>query len=447
MTSPISYSSFFILHFFVLLLLCGGCLAPKTGRVIDARMPRTPDEHIASSWNFGPFYEHVITSEGNERTTLRPFLYSRIDFPKENHYIRDIFWPLYSDQVRGNNSSWRFGIWFGNTRDTSDPESRYSLHFLPFYIEKRPESGGDIERALFPIYGSIPNFLLYERISFAMWPIWMQTERRGTIGRHVLFPFVSWDRGTVNGWRFFPFYGHLEKKDEWERRFILWPFWIEEYSYKHNAKEGYEWCLIPFYGKAERPYEYSRRYLPPFFQFTYGRGRNEGERHILSPWPLVRIQDNKFIHKRQFWPFYASTWSDNAVKTHVLWPIYHEANSTNNSLSRAEWSVAPLFFRELHWQRRNAPVETNELTFAYTRVWPLASHVDVGGKSLLSVPDFTLTRRQDALSRNVLGFFTLYTYGIDSETNRTENDLLWGFLRWGTDEDGFFLSRLFWIPL
>jgi len=36
---------------------------------------------------------------------------------------------------------------------------------------------------------------------------------------------------------------------------------------------------------------------------------------------------------------------------------------------------------------------------------------------------------------------------VDAHEERTENDFLWGFLRWGNDRKGWFMSRLFWIPL
>ena len=87
------------------------------------------------------------------------------------------------------------------------------------------------------------------------------------------------------------------------------------------------------------------------------------------------------------------------------------------------------------------------LTLSYTRVWPLASHIDAEGRSVLRVPDFSVTRRQGPMERNFLGVFTLYTYGADAGENRTENDLLWGFLRWGNDTNGRYLSRLFWVSL
>ena len=435
----------------VLLLLSGACASSNVGRLIDARVPRERGGGVSRVDTFGPFYEHVEMSDGASRTSIRPLLHTSIHVPSEDVRLREVVWPLYADHSRGSHFNWRFIVWGGTDFDTEDPEGRFSLFLFPFFLE-RPAKGAPREAALFPIAGSLPTFLLFDRIEFLLFPLWMKTERQGAVGRHYLWPFVSTVEGRVQGWRVWPFAGHVSEPGKADRRFVMWPFWSQA-TYESGPLKGTEWVLFPFYGEAERTNETVRYYLPPFFQFVNGRNRNEGQRRWLCPWPLVRIEDSASGSRREFLPFYASRTGEESQTTHVAWPVYKATRQRTGSIRRAEWSVAPFFHRAVvrlapsgdEDKDRAAAAAVPEST--YTRVWPLASHFEQDGVSLLRVPDLSFQRRSGALERNLLGMFTFFTRGVDSESKRSENELFWGLLGWGRDESGFHLSRLFWFSL
>jgi len=418
------------------LLLAGGCAGPRVGRTVDVRTRPTPE--ITAVETVGPFYEQIATSQGDLRTSIRPLIYTSIEAPRDQARLREVLWPVYADHGRGNHFTWRFLQTYGTNFDTSAEDPQRFLWILPFWFHGKSQSGQHY-RALFPISGTIRDFLTYDSISFVLWPIWMTSERSGVRGRSILWPIFGRAEGEGElRWRIFPLVGYSRRAGEWERHYVLWPFW----SYARYLREpvaGYEWALLPIYGRAERVSESSRYYIPPLFQFTYGKGRNAGQRRILAPWPLVRIEDSRATHKRHYWPFYATTWSEGNRNTYAAWPFYRHTWNRHGNYEAEAWSLAPLYHRSVERRRypapedpaNAAPGDTDAAPFdpvsSYTRLWPLYSRTYREQQTFVRIPDLSFQRRTGALERNLLQMFTLYTRGEDAERDRVEHSFLWGF--------------------
>ena len=441
-----------------LLLLAAGCIGPRVGRTVDASLPGAPRDTISRVREAGPFYERVETASGAVRTSYRPLLHTRIDAP-DGSRLREVLWPVYADRLQNERLDWRFLTVWGRDADVDDPDSAWNLWAFPLWFQGRSKSGEDYA-ALFPLGGTLRDFLFYDRYSFVLWPIWGEGERDGIHSTHVLWPLYTRAEGKGHhNLRVFPFWGRVQKDGEWDRRFVLWPIWNQAEYFRDGKPDGTSWALVPIYGHTDRPTVEAWHILPPFFQVARGRGRYEGERQILAPWPLVRISDSRDIHKRHFYPFYATTWTKGRSKTHVLWPFWrHDHLETDNAV-RDDWSLSPLFHRTV--QRRPpakddaalsdsaaAPAEDSaaaedepprwtpgETVRSYTRLWPLFSQVDEQGGSYFRLLDFSLHRRVGALERNLLQMPVVYTHGHEPSTGLREDELLWGFFRWRRDED------------
>ncbi len=424
-------------------LLAAGCAGPRVGQRIDARTPREAAVTLTEVRRAGPFYERVVTSTGDVRTSLRPFLWTRIEVPSEQARLREVLWPLYSDRARAERFAWRFLLAYGADFDVNDPASRHYTWVLPFWFHGRNAEGRRYA-ALFPVGGTLRDFLTYDRIRFALFPLWIETLKRDVRGRNWLWPiFARIDGGGQSGWRVFPLAGRRRKEGDWDRHFVLWPIWTYA-RYHREPTAGTMWVLMPLFGRAERGVESYWTLLPPFFHYTRGRGRNEGYRRLLAPWPLVRIEDSPTVRKRHFWPLYARTerLGGRGRETHVLWPLFRHSLTHTRFETREAWSLAPL----LHWatlERRSAAADAPPRRVSgYGRLWPLFSHVEHEGHRVLRIPDFSLQRRVDALERNLLGMATLYTRGSEPDRGRVEHDLLWGLLYRRTGQDGIRGLRL-----
>ncbi len=406
--------------------LLAGCAGPQVGRTVDASLPGSRRTRVADVREFGPFYERVETSDGDIRTSVRPLFYTHIDAPKDQSSLTEILWPLYASRTNAERRNWRFLTIYGRDADTTDPDSERHVWAFPFWAHGRT-AGGEQYAALFPFGGRLYDFLMYDRLSFVLWPVWMSTERHGIHGWSVLWPIVtrSWGEGHDN-FRVWPFWGRVHKDGEWDRHFVLWPLWNDATFTKDGRPDGSAWALLPIAGHTDRPTVEAWHILPPFFQVARGRGRFEGDRQILAPWPLVRVSDFRGTHKRHFYPLYATTWTATDSKTHVLWPFYTHHHEERGNGARDDWSLAPLF------HRTRVSGSTNGADRAYTRLWPLFSYIDEADGRYFRLLDFSLHRRVGPLERNLLQMPVVYTHGSDGALR--EDELLWGLFRWRRDD-------------
>ena len=441
------------------LLLAAGCAGPRVGRTVDTSLPGSKADEISGVREAGPFYERVETADGGVRSSYRPLLHTRIDTP-DGSRLREVLWPVYADRLQNERFNWRFLIVWGRDADIADPASAWNVWAFPLWFQGRSKSGEDYA-ALFPLGGTVRDFLLYDRYRFVLWPVWGEGERNGIHSTHVLWPFFTRAEGKGHhNLRVFPFWGRAQKDGEWDRRFVLWPIWNEAEYYRDGKPDGSSWALFPVYGHTNRPTVEAWHVIPPFFQVARGRGRFEGDRQILAPWPFVRVADVRDVHKRHFYPFYATTWQPGRRTTHVLWPFWRHDHRERSSVVRDDWSLAPLFHRSV--LRRpdakdaedSAPASDSatevkdsateeaeaprwapgETMRSYTRLWPLFSHVDEEGGSFFRLLDFSLHRRIGALERNLLQMPVVYTHGHEPATGLREDELLWGLFRWRRDD-------------
>ncbi len=417
--------------------LASGCAGPRVGRTVDASLPGSRKTSVASVREAGPFYERVETSDGDVRTSVRPLLYTHIESPKDDSSLTEVLWPVYSGQTSGALSHWRFLTVYGRDADTGDPDSPWHVWAVPFWFQGRSDAGEDYA-ALFPIAGTMRDFLMFDRFTFLFWPLWSESERHGIRSTYVLWPLYSRNESeTIHNLRVFPFWGHLVKDGAWDQHFVLWPIWNDARYFRGDRDDGSAWMLIPVAGHVDRPTVEAWHVLPPFFQVARGRGRFEGDRQILAPWPLVRIADVRGVHKRHFYPIYARTWDENAEKTDVLWPFYQHRHVERDDGIRDDWSFAPIFHRTV--VRKPAGGEdgeeddvADEPVRSYTRLWPLFSVVDEADGRFFRLLDFSLQRRVGALERNLLQMPVVYTHGIADGVR--EDELLWGLFRWRRDD-------------
>ena len=106
--------------------LLSGCASPTTGRVRDAHLLWSGDpatRKIASVRQAGPFYERVETADGTSRSSIRPFIRTKIEAPSQDATHLEVLWPLYARETRGRESAWRFLVFFGMDKDFGDGDA------------------------------------------------------------------------------------------------------------------------------------------------------------------------------------------------------------------------------------------------------------------------------------------------------------------------------------
>ncbi len=417
-------------------LFCAGCSTPTTGRVRDVHLlysRNSETRQITEVDELGPFYERVHTASGSERVTYRPFLHTRITDVTNTAERLEYFWPIFGSNRRENALSWRFLLCFGADPDTTDPESAYRTWALPFWFQGRTKQGEDYA-ALFPLYGTIRN-IFWDRIHFALFPLWLEYDRGGYNSWSVLWPIISRTTGkSGSGFKIFPLYGQMEKSGKEKTKFVLWPFWTSGRYFDRNP--GKSWMLFPVVGRVDRASESAWMILPPFFTVSQGQGKLDYYRKINCPWPFVRIVDDQNEHRRYYWPLWGRHYRDDDTfdACWALWPFYRSRVATRAGIRERSRSVFPIYHHSESRSDANqdAVYETEVETF--TRVWPLFSSRADATHSFTKIPDLGFSKRNSVLDRNLLGMFTLYTRGETTEPQQVDHTALWGAVRRGYGE-------------
>lgn len=426
---------------------------------------------------FGPFFETASDGGGSSVLAVRPF-YSRETSSPTNLATRtenDILWPVAIHSRRDDHFYWRVALFYGTgvDEDPTSPEDPWRFRLFPFVFAGRTQDGEDYA-GLFPIGGSIRDFLFFHDLDFVLFPIYAEGNTHGTKMRTVLWPFYLTRHGErIDQFRLWPFYGTREQRGlhiTRRSRFVAWPFWTDAES--EGQVEGSGFVLFPIYGhsryvREHRGKEESWSVLPPFFQ--YGRG-DDGYRRIFAPWPFVRIIDDDTRRERHFWPIAGSSVRDgDSSRRYWLWPLFISNVSDRGGLhSRSLHLPVPFYFHSEE-TRGNPPVHgraqdgdraagmaqdgdrapgvaQDGWRSSYTRLWPVFSYRSAdGGDTQVRVPELSLWSKSQQVERNWAPLWSLYTYRRKA-SGAYCNDLLWGFLSWGRNDNGGAVFSLFWIP-
>lgn len=287
----------------------------------------------------GPFYERAEGAGGLELLARPRPLWARAADPVNERTAWDALWPVAAGKTFRQEKSWRVGpIWFYD-RDMDDAESQYRFQALPLWFHGR-DAEGEGYAALFPLGGEIHEFLMKDRIRFALWPLWTESWKKDIYTRDVLWPI--WSRtttedGRLEKFRVLPLYAWSKREGAFEKRSVLWPIWTQA-RYVNPKLEGRAWVLFPLYGRMDLTTQRGWMVVPPLFQFV----RGEKLSRTYCPWPFYQ-RETGAREKLYVWPLYGRRQEGELERRFWLWPlVVHEENRWG-ALYRNRWSVAPFY--------------------------------------------------------------------------------------------------------
>jgi hypothetical protein len=407
-----------------------------------------------------PVYDNLQTEEGSF-FAVRPF-YSRTELAEGE--IQDFLWPLYSRKsFKEEQSSRALFVWITHRFDVDEENPRTRRWLLPFYFQGRDALGNGYF-ALFPLGGTIHEFLGRDEITFALFPLFGKSRINDVKTTSVLWPVYSRTRGEgIRRDRVFPLAGKSVLEDKYEKRFILWPFWTAA-DYFHPGDSGSAWILFPLIGRAEMDNERTLWLLPPFFRFTKG----EKEDRLFCPWPFIQVKENEWHSKLYVWPLWGRDRFDGGLKhrTFALWPLLWSERTERENLTKIHRMALPFFYLERDYLNEpDVPEKDRKRISNYWKIWPLMSwqrEQETSRFRLLELwpiknsppiernwaPLWTLFKRTDheGIIRKELLWF-LWQSEREKDAGRSEWSLLKGLLSYKKDADGGGdVLRLFWIP-
>lgn len=339
-----------------------------------------------TSWTgAGPFLFGRETEDGGYASGFRPiWIQSRA--PDGRLRAGYFVYPLFSYTADENTYKWSLMELIRRTdrrKAAGAPESifdaRGEFEVWPFYFSRQTGDPGMSYRAVFPVYGTIKNKLGFERASWVLFPLYFQTEKKGTTTTAVPWPFVRVTRGEAHGFGLWPLYEQRERTGAWRQVTYLWPLGFDSIRQPPaDAPAGTsprrDVGFLPFYSRHTGPGFVDENFGWPFFGYTH---RTEPVPYHESRyfWPFLVQGRGPERYVNRWGPFYTHSVVKGYDKRWYLWPLLRRAEWTDEGLDREKTTL--LYF--LYWSESQRRAGTTEGPRGHlTHVWPLYSSWDNG---------------------------------------------------------------------
>lgn len=392
----------------------------------------------------GPLFtyqQQQRTHEPIHQFGLRPLFYY-INHEDTDRKEIDILYPFITYDEVGDES--RFQIFqmlsYSTAGRLEGADERFTLFPFIFINDTvKPEKG---YWAVFPVYGEIKNRLTFKRLYFILFPLYLDMQKRDVRTRWFAFPFFSFAEGDgIEGWKFFPFYGYQTKRNAYDKRFILFPFWLSVDQYWDKEHEKHARALLPFWMHEWSPDHDATTALWPFFRHVRNTKREFVEWDM--PWPIFVIARGKDYHITRVFPFWGTRRDKDRASTFVLFPLWRRYSASEADGKQVQHRV--LFYLYADTTRtREAEGESQRRIdslplFQYKRNYDGSVRFQT-----LALLEPALPGNKNII-RNFSPLWTLFEHQRDANGDAV-NSLLWNLWRWerqGAKRQTSFLFGLF----
>lgn len=419
-----------------------------------------PVSHLDSqgntiSWTgLGPFLFAKPDPEGGAISGFRPFYVSRT---KSDGSVRNlsILYPLFWYRSYDDATVWSvFELIDKTSKRSLGPEGELvdnTLQVWPFYFSRTSHDPAESYRAFFPIYGTTYDFLTYPRMSWVVWPLYFQTEKRGTVSTYYVFPFIRRVTGLTQGGGLWPLYGHTHGPGEAYHTFALWPFYAHNFvpppaDSDPGAQPTEQFVLLPFYTSEKATGTETKNWVWPFFGYT-DRTLPEQYHETRYFWPFVVQGEGVKKTVTRYAPFYTHSWSAKSEeRTWILWPLWKDERWNEDGIGQHKQS---LFYFLYLYQHQQSLANPNAAPAYKRHIWPLFSKWDNGQghvqEEVLS-PFEVFFPDNEKVRESWTPIFALYRYNHTPDGS-SRTSILWDALNWSHDakqeQSAFHLGPLF----
>lgn len=346
--------------------------------LIDYR--ESPREGYSNLSLLGPLFKLQHQKDARD-LAVRPLFYETSD-QKHTWDVTEYLYPLASSENSREVSTVQvLKLYQNNTYRKNEGENKEKGTMLfPFYISGKSEKYGPYT-SVFPFYGDIYERFWRDEYHYVMFPLYGRTVKKGTTTRNYLYPIFSTTTGEKeDGFQVWPLYGQSAKEGVYRKRFVVWPFYMQEQSGLDTDNPTRKLYLLPLYAATDSPKSTARYYLWPFFGHkTETDGKQEEWDYF---WPFVRTIRGEKRTLDSFLPFYSRDERKETRKSWYMWPLLkHE--EINTGVFRQERDRVLYFLYSDN--RESWPKDGAERR--RTACWPLFVYKrDPRGISSLSLP-------------------------------------------------------------
>lgn len=286
--------------------------------LVDYR--ESPREGYSNLSLLGPLFKFQRQRD-NRDIALRPLFY-RTSNVKGETAETEYLYPLASSENSPQVSTMQvLQLYQNNTfrKDEEDKREKGAMLF-PFYISGKSEKYGPYT-SVFPLYGDIYERFWRDEYHYVMFPLYGRTVKKGTTTRNYLYPVFSTISGEKeSGFQVWPLYGESAKEGVYRKRFVLWPFYMQEESGLDTDNPTRKLHVIPFYAATDSPQVTARYYMWPFIGYRIDNKKDEEERDYF--WPFVRTIRGGNRTLDSFLPFYSRDEKKETRKRWIMWPLF-----------------------------------------------------------------------------------------------------------------------------
>ena len=429
-------------HLLACLGLAAGWLAPARAEERNA-WPATVKQvndqgQVVSTTAAGPLFFSKPLPEGGRASGLRPFYIQRTQ-PSGLVVEAACLYPLFVYRADDEAYSWTvFNLINGSgLRPGTSPKLHSSkddkFAVWPFYFSRQTGDPATSYRGLLPIGGSIKSFYGYDRISWVLFPLYVEVDQKEAHTVLAPWPFLRFTSGAEQGFAFWPLFGWRDRPGVFQRRYALWPLiWNHTLYPRDDAPAGTaptrQVGFIPFYTREKSADFVNVNFVWPFFGYT----EKTAPFHYHETryfWPFL-VQGNGDDRRINRWgPFYTHSVIKGYDKTWIGWPLWRDAKWEADNLAQRRTQF--LFF--LYWSLEQRSLSNPQAAPAgKTHLWPLFSAWDNGaGRRQVQIPSplEVFFPNNDLVRQTWTPLFALYRYDHRAPGN-VRTSLLWDGVTW-----------------
>jgi hypothetical protein len=393
--------------------------------------------HTESWSSLGPlfFSDPMPGPVAGHEGGFRPFYVETVG---ESSVNTDILYPIFFYRNYGDFYKWSVfelinheGVANGVTKAGGPKDKHFDI--WPFYFSHETGESIDTYHAVFPIFGTMKYRLGYDRLTWALFPVFVDTRKRGTETTYLPWPFLRYIHGASNGFAVWPLFDVSKGPGPARTAYFLWPFiWDNTLEPPPSAPAGTapgtEFGFLPFYTREASPGYVSENYLWPFFGYTDRTSPHRySERRYFWPFFVQGKGDERLVDR--WGPFYTHSYLEGLDSTWVGWPFWHRKWWVDGDIRQSKTQ----FFFFLYWSLDQTNVRHPAWAPAYKRhYWPFVSIWDNGaGSRQLQIPspiELFFPDNPDVRA-SWTPLFSIYKYDR-RPTGETRASLLWNAVTW-----------------
>jgi hypothetical protein len=384
------------------------------------------------SWQaVGPLLFLSPAFEGGINHGFRPF-YLRHDAATGVIAESTFLYPIFMKRQTGHTRTWSvFNLinHSGPVNASTSLDEPESFDVWPLYFSRNTGSPESSYQGLFPIAGTVRNRFGYDRLNWALFPLYWRSERAGVVTTSTPWPFLKRSEGNGHhGFALWPLFGRGEKPGVYRHRYYLWPLIYKNESDRSGSEPAVHEGFLPFYTREKSAEMVSEIFLWPFFGYT-DRLAPKRYHEVRYFWPLLVQGRGDERHVNRWGPFYTHSIIKGVDKTWVGWPLIRHQDWSDENVRRTRTQ----FLIFLYWsEQQRSLANPSRPPAAKIHLWPLLSVWNNGAgrrQAQFPSPLEVFFPANDKIRPLYSPLFALYRFD-QRAAGDVRTSLLWNAITW-----------------